>query len=85
MSKLANKITFSDEGESNTKDIEIIESLALVIVQEKGKRPLEQEEILPTIEKMKIKKLKLSKEPALQVLEHPSPNIMIIKGEMTTT
>ena len=71
MNKLANKIIFLDEGESDSKETKIIESLALVTVQEKGKRPLEEEQILSTIEKKKIKKLKLSKEPTLQVLEHP--------------
>ena len=57
----------------------------MVIVQEKGKRPLEQEGTLPTTKKKKIKKLKSSKEHALQVLEHSSPNIMRIKGETKTT
>ena len=85
MGKLANKRIFSYEGESDSEATEIIESLDLVTVQEKGKRPLEQEEVLPTTKKKKIKKLKLSKETALQVLEHPSSNIMIIKGETTTT
>ena len=59
ISKLENKLIFSDEGESDSKDIEIIESLDMVIVQEKGKRPLEQEEILPTTKKKKIRKLNL--------------------------
>ena len=85
MSKLENKLIFLDEGESDSEDTKIIESLDLVIVQENGKRPLEQEEIMPTTEKNKIKNLKLSDDPSLQVLEHPSSNIMIIKGETTTT
>ena len=85
MSKLATKLTFSDEGVSASEDTEITKSLALVIVQEKGKRPLEQEGTTPTSEKKKVKRIKLSKEPASQVLEHSSPNIMIIKGEVTTT
>ena len=85
MSKLENKLTFSDEGKSDSEDTEITKSLALVIVQEKGKRPLDQEGTSPTSEKKKAKRIKLSKEPAFQVLKHSSPNIMIIKGEVTTT
>ena len=85
MSKLANKLTFSYEGELECEYIEIIKSFPLGTIQEKGKRPLEQGGTLPTIEKKKVKKLKLSKEPAVQVLKHFSPNIMIIKGETTTT
>ena len=65
MSKLENELTFSDEGELDSEDIEIIKSLDLVTVQEKGKRHLEQQGILPTTKKKKIKKLKLSKEFAL--------------------
>jgi hypothetical protein len=38
ITKLENKLTFSDEGESDFEDIEIIKSLSLVTVQEKGKR-----------------------------------------------
>ena len=85
MSKLENKITFSDEGERDFEDTEIIKSLALVAVQEKGKMPLEQEGTSPTSEKKKVKRIKLSKEPTLQVHENSSPKIMIIKGEVTNT
>ena len=85
ISKLANKLTFSDEGEIDSEDTEIIKSLALVTIQENGKRPFEQKGTSPTLEKKKVKRIKLSKELALQVLEHSSPNIMIIKGEVTTT
>ena len=40
MNKLANKLVFSDEDESDSEYIEIAKGLALVTVQEKGKRPL---------------------------------------------
>ena len=43
MSKLANKLTFLDEGEPDFEQTKIIESLALATIQEKGKIPLEQE------------------------------------------
>lgn len=85
MRKLENKITFSDEDKLDSEDTEIDKSLAFVTVQEKGKRPLDQEVTSPTQEKKKVKRIKISKEPTSQVLEDSSPNIMIIKGEVTTT
>ena len=64
MSKLANKLTFSDEGELDSEDNETTKSLALVTVKEKDKRPLDQEGTSPTSEKKKVKRIKLSKDPS---------------------
>ena len=85
MSKLANKLTFSDEDELDSEDTQIEKSLALVSVHEKGKRPSSSEKTSPASEKKKVKTVKLSKEPPFHILEHFSPNIMMIKGEVTTT
>ena len=84
MSKLTNKLAFSDGDESDFEDTEISKILALVTVQEKGKMPLDQEGISPASEKKRVKRIKVSKQLAFQVQEHSSPNIMIIKGEVTT-
>ena len=85
MNKLENKLVFSDGDESNSEDTKISKGLAMVLVQEKGKRPLDQEKTLPVSEKKKVKRVKVLKEPPFQILEHSSPNIMIVKGKVTTT
>ena len=48
MNKLINKLVLSDGDESDSKDIEIAKTLALLSVHEKGKRPLGQEKTTPT-------------------------------------
>ena len=85
MSKLANKLTFLDADESDFEDTQIAKSLALVSVHEKGKRPSSFEKTSPASKKNKVKRVKLSKEPPFHILEHSSPNIMMVKGEVTTT
>lgn len=86
MSKLANKLTFSDGDESDSKDTQIEKSSALVSVHDKGKRPLGPDKTSPTSKKKKkVKKVKMSKEPPFHISEHSSPNIMMVKGEVTTT
>lgn len=85
MNKLANKLVFSDGDESDSEDTEIAKGLAFVSVQEKGKRPLGQEKTSPGSEKKRVKRFKVLKEPPFQILELSSPNIMIVKGKVTTT
>ena len=85
MNKLANKLTSLDGDESDFEDTQIAKSLALMSVHEKGKRPSGSEKTSPTSEKKKVKRVKLSKEPPFHILEHSSPNIMMVKGEVTTT
>ena len=67
MEKLANKFTFSDE-EKDSEEVEAIESTFLTKVEEKGKRPLEQDCAQGSTERKREKKLKLAKEPVLQLL-----------------
>lgn len=64
MNKLANKLVFSYGDESYSEDTEIAKGLALVTVQEKGKRPLVQEKTSPSSEKKRVKRVKVSKEPS---------------------
>ena len=84
MNKSENKLSFSDGDESDSKDTKIEKSLALVSVHEKGKRPLGHEKTSPSLEKKKVKKVKMSKEPPFHILEHSSLNIMMVKGEVAT-
>ena len=85
INKFENKLVFSDGDKSNSKDTEIAKSLALVPVHEKGKRPLGHEKTSRASEKKKVKRVRVSKEPHFHILEHSSPNIMMVKGEVTTT
>ena len=85
MNKLENKLVLSDGDESDSEDTEIAKSLALVSVHEKGKRPLGHEKTSPVSEKKRVKRVKVLKEPPFHILEHSSPNIMMVKGEVTTT
>ena len=55
MNKLANKLVFSYGDESESEDTEIAKGLALVSVQEKGKRPLGLEKASPALEKKRVK------------------------------
>ena len=75
---MANKFTFLDEEEEDPDKLEIVESTSLDKVEEKGKRPLEQDVEQGSSENNKVKKLKLSKEPIVQILEHPTSNVMVI-------
>ena len=52
MEKLANKFTFSDE-EEHSDEVEVIESTTLTKVEEKGKRPVEQDCAQGSTEKKK--------------------------------
>ena len=56
-----------------------------MLVHEKGKRPLGHEKTSPTSKKKRVKRVKVLKEPHFHILEHSSPNIMMVKGEVTTT
>jgi hypothetical protein len=85
MSKLANKLVFSDGDESDSEDTQITKILALVPIHEKGKRPLGSEKTSPVLEKKTVKRVKVSKEHPFHILEHSSPNIMMVKEEVTTT
>ena len=85
MNKLANKLVFLDGDESYSEDTEIAKSLALVSVHEKGKRPLGHEKTSPASEKKRVKRVKVLKEPPFHILEHSSPNIMMVKGKVTTS
>ena len=85
MRKLVNKLTFSNGDKSDFDDTQITKSLALVSVHEKGKRPSGSEKTSPASEKKKVERVTLSKEPPFHILEHSSPNIMMVKGEVTTT
>ena len=84
MSKLANTLALSNGDESNSEDTQIAKNLALVSVHEKGKRPSGSEKTSPASEKNKVKRVKMSKEPLFHILEHSSPNIMMVKREVTT-
>ena len=85
MNELANKLVFSYGDESDSEDTEIEKSLALVSIHEKGKRPLGQEKTSPASEKKRVKRVKVLNEPTFHILEHSSPNIMMVKGEVNTT
>ena len=85
MNKLENKLVFSYGDESNSEDTEIDKGLALVTIKEKGKRSLGWEKTSPASEKKRVKRVKVSKKHVFQILEHPSLNIMIVKGEVITT
>ena len=85
MNKLENKLVFSDGDESESEDIEIAKGLALVSLHEKGKMPLGQEKASPASKKKKVKRVKVLKQPPFSILEHSSPNIMMVKGEVTST
>ena len=85
MNKLENKLVFSDGDESDSEDTKIAKNLALVSIHEKGKRPLGHEKTSIALEKKRVKRVKVLKEPPFHILEHSSPNIMMVKGEVTTT
>ena len=84
MEKLANKFTFSDE-EEHSDEVEVIESTTLTKVEEKGKIPLEHDFAQGSTERKEAKNPKLAKEPILQIVEHPTPNIMVVKGKLVNT
>ena len=80
MEKLANKLTFSSEGEE-LDDVEELKSTTLTKVEEKGKIPLEQDIAQGSIEKKNAKKPKLAKESILHIVQHPTSKITVAKGK----
>ena len=84
MEKLANKFPFSDE-EEDSDEVEAIESTTLTKVEENAKGPLEQDFAQGSTKRKMAKKPKLAKEPILLIVEHPTPNIMVVKGKSVNT
>ena len=62
MEKLANKFTFLEEEDEDSKKVGIIESTTLTKVEEKQKRPLEHDVKQGSSKKKKSNKTKLFKE-----------------------
>ena len=82
MEQMANKLTLSSEEEISN-DNEEMDTTAMIIVDDKGKSPMEI--IESSASDRKDKKPKLVKEPFLQVVEYPTPNMIVDEGKTTDT
>ena len=82
MEKLENKLTLSSEDEESD-NIEEMDTTAMVITDDKGKRPME---ILESshVDK-KAKKPRLIKDAFLQVVKYPTPNMTVDEGNIVDT
>jgi hypothetical protein len=82
MEKVANKLALSSEDEESD-DVEEMDTTSMITVDDKGKRPMEITE--SNVVDKKAKKTRLVKEPFLQVVEYPTPNMTVDEGKTIDT
>ena len=78
MEKMANKLTLSSEDEESN-DVEEMDTTAMFTIDDKGKRPMKITE--SNVVDKKDKNPRLVKEPFLQVVEYPTPNMIVDEGK----
>ena len=82
MEKLANKLALSNEDEESYI-IEEMDTTSMVIIDDKGKSPMEITK--GSVVDKKAKNPRLVKETFLQVVEYPTPNMIVDEGNIVDT